>query len=78
MEAEMLVCKSRCRVAGHDYEIFVYSRPDGSHIAKTFFTPDDVIINDGVSLDEVLAKHQSLLPLAVASRMILRDFLCRF
>lgn len=73
MENETLIHKCRFYVAGQDYDVFIYSRPDGSHIAKTFFTSQDVIINDGLSLDDVLAKHQRLLPLAVNSRLLLKD-----
>lgn len=74
MDAERLVHKCRVHFSGRDYEVLVYSRPDGSHVAKTFFTPHDVIINDGLSLDEVLNKHRQLIPLAVNSRHILAEF----
>ena len=70
---ETLVHTVSCAIADTEYEVLVFRRPDGSHVAKTFFTPNDVIINDGLSLDEVLDKHQRLLPLAVNSREILRD-----
>lgn len=74
MQTEKLVHQSHFHFSGRDYEVLVYTRPDGSHIAKTFFTPGDVIINDGLSLEEALSKHQSLLPLAVNSRHILAEF----
>jgi len=74
MNDEILVHCCRVNFSGDEYDVFVYSRPDGSHLAKTFFTPNDVIISDGLSLDEVLIKHQHLLPLAVTSRDILRQF----
>ena len=70
---ETLVHTSHCTIAGQDYEVLVFRRPDGSHVAKTFFTPSDVIINDGTSLEEVLARHQRLLPLAINSRELLRS-----
>ena len=73
MEPEILVHKSVFHVAGQDYEVAVFTRPDGSHVAKTSFSPVDMIINDGHSLEEVLAKHRRLLPLAVNSRQILRE-----
>lgn len=69
---ETLVHSGHIRVDEHDYEVLVFRRPDGSHLAKTYFTARDVIINDGLSLDEVLAKHQRLLPLAITSRELLR------
>jgi len=73
METGILVHKCIFHVAGQDYEVAVYTRPDGSHVAKTSFSQVDVIINDGISLDEVLAKHRRVLPLAVNSRQILRE-----
>jgi hypothetical protein len=73
MESEILVHKSIFHVAGQDYEVTVYTRPDGAHVAKTSFSPVDVIVNDGHSLEEVLAKHRRILPLAVNSRQILRE-----
>jgi len=74
MDAGILVHKSLFHVDGQDYEIAVFTRPDGTHVAKTEFSPVDVVVNDGLSLDEVLAKHRRLLPLAVNSRLILREF----
>ena len=67
------VDKKYCQVAGQVYEIVVYCR-QGRHFAKTVFAPEDVIISDGASADEVLTRHLQLLPLAVNSRQILREF----
>jgi len=74
MDSGILVHKSVFHIAGQDYEIAVFTRPDGTHVARTAFSPVDVIVNDGISLDEALAKHRRLLPLAVNSRQILREF----
>jgi len=68
MEDIQLVHQLMCNFAGDEYLIEVFCRPDGSHFARTIFSPQDVIISDGVSLDEVLLKHQDLLPLAIHSR----------
>jgi len=73
MKIEKLVHTCFFEIADQSYEVLVYSRPDGGHLAKTSFAPDDVIINDGLSLKEVLDKHRHLLPLAVNSREILRQ-----
>lgn len=73
MESEIVVHKSIQHVAGQDYEVTVYARPDGSHVAKTTFSPVDVIVNDGRSLEDVLDRHQRVLPLAINSRQILRE-----
>ena len=70
MEDNQLVHQMTCHFEGEKYLIEVFLRPDGSHFARTVFSPQDVIISDGVSLEEVLGKHQNLLPLAVHSRQI--------
>lgn len=74
MSTDILVHQSVYHFDGQDYQVCVYSRSDGSHVARTAFSPEDVIVNDGLSLDEVLAKHRRLLPLAVNSRELLRNF----
>jgi len=70
MEKIELVQQLKCDFEGEEYLIEVFSRPDGSHFARTIFSPQDVIISDGISLAEVLLKHQDLLPLAVRSRQM--------
>lgn len=70
MESVQLVHQLMCDFEGEEYLIEVFSRPDGSHFARTIFSREDVIISDGVSLEEVLLKHQDLLPLAVHSRQM--------
>lgn len=72
-DKEVIVHKGLCQVGGKDYEILVYSC-NGRHFAKTVFAPEDIIISDGRTVDEVLSRHQRLLPLAINSRQILRDF----
>lgn len=74
MNTEQLVHTCRVAVAGAEYEVLVYSRIDGIHVAKTFLTPSDVIINDGPSLKDALARHEQLLPLALDSRRLLKDY----
>ncbi len=70
MSSEILVHKCDIPVGGDRYEILVYSRPDGSHVAKTILDTYDVIINDGDTLDEALKRHTDLLPLAINSRQL--------
>jgi hypothetical protein len=70
MSTEILVHKCDIPIGNDSYEIFVYSRPDGSHVAKTVLDSYDVIINDGSTLDDVLKKHTELLPLAINSRLL--------
>lgn len=74
MANENLVHKGTIQVGDDMYEVLVFLRRDGRHIAKTFFDREDVIINDGPSLEEALERHQRLLPLAIDSRRILEDF----
>jgi hypothetical protein len=73
MEKEILVHKCHLPVESDEYEVLIYSRPDGSHVAKTVLNVYDVIINDGPTLDAVLEKHRELLPLAINSRQLLSN-----
>lgn len=73
MTEETLVHQAELELLGDRYQIMVFCRADGKHFAKTHFAEDDVIINDGFSLEEALAKHERLLPLAIHSRRILRE-----
>lgn len=73
MDGTVLVHQSHLEVHGASYQIFVYCRQDGRHFAQTHLGGDDIIINDGDTLEEVLSRHQRLLPLAVGSRMISRE-----
>ena len=70
MENIQLVHQLMCDFEGEKYLVEVFSRPDGSHFARTVFSPQDVIISDGFSLDDALFKHQDLLPLAIHSRQM--------
>ena len=70
MDSIQLVHQLMCDFEGEKYLIEVFCRPDGGHFARTVFSPQDVIISDGFSLDEVLFKHQDLLPLAIHSRQM--------
>jgi hypothetical protein len=71
---EILVHKCQVEIAGTRYEVHVFLLEDGRHVAKTVLDRDDILINDGPSLEEVLDKHQSLLPLAIDSRAILQSY----
>ncbi len=62
-----LVHKTHFEYENTFYEIAVYCNSDGHHYAETNLSSDDIIINDGPSLDEVLRKHANLLPLAISS-----------
>ena len=70
MDSETLVHKCDFPIGSDRYEILVYSRPDGSHVAKTTLDTYDVIINDGATLDDALKKQTELLPLAINSRQL--------
>lgn len=73
MEELRLVHQTEIEMNGDRYAVKVFCRTDGRHVAKTRFEDDD-IINDGDSLEEVLAKHESLLPLAISSRRMMKEF----
>lgn len=73
MEELKLVHQTEIEMNGDRYTVTVFCRADGRHVAKTRFENDD-IINDGNSLEEVLTKHASLLPLAISSRRVMKAF----
>lgn len=73
MHLETLVHQSEVELLGECYTIAVFSRDDGRYVATTRFADDDIIINDGESLEDVLSRHERLLPLAISSRKMLRE-----
>jgi len=73
MTGETLVHTAEIELNGNRFEILVYCRDDGGHFAKTRFGENDIIINDGQSLEEALAKHERLLPLAVTCRLLKQE-----
>ncbi len=73
MTGETLVHTAEIELQGNRYEIQVFCRDDGRHFAKTRLGEHDVIIHDGQSLEEVLARHERLLPLAVTCRQVMQE-----
>lgn len=73
MEQELLL-NEHFLWQGQSYPIRVYRYPSGtarcSHVAETALGPDDYVISDGSSVEEVLHKQQTILPLAILSRAI--------
>jgi hypothetical protein len=65
-----LVHQVQIELEGDRYHVQVYCREDGRHFAKTHLGGEDIIINDGMTLDEVLERHTELLPLAVSTRKV--------
>ena len=49
-------------------QVRVYLTANGRYLAESFFAPDDRIVFDGLSLEDVLHQCRHLLPLALASR----------
>lgn len=74
-DAEIIVHQSIVEIDGHRYDICVYTRNDGLHFAKTIIAAQDIVINDGISLEHALEKHRNLLPLAIASRRMRAEHL---
>ena len=72
MTVETLVHKAEVELNGDLYEILVFCREDGRYFARTSFGENDIIIHDGPSLEDVLAKHEKVLSLAVTSRNVLQ------
>jgi hypothetical protein len=73
MIGETLVHKREVELNGERYEILVFCREDGRHFARTRFGENDIIIHDGQSMEEALAKHENVLPVAVTCRQILQQ-----
>lgn len=74
MEDATLMHYAELTIGGAAYPISVYCREDGKYFALTQLAGRDIVISDGKSLEEALMRHQGVLPLAVGSRMILREF----
>ena len=74
MAAELLFSKSFLW-DGKSYMVRVYRRSQekerGSHMAETTLGPGDYVISDGRSPEEVLYRHQTILPVAILSRSLL-------
>jgi len=70
MSHEELVHKSIFAFADNSYQICIYRCDGKNYIAKTEFGSDDMIINDGSDLAELLELHRRLLPLAILSRQM--------
>ena len=74
MKEQELLLSEHFRWEGKIYLVQVYRYPDGkprcSHVARTALGPDDYVISDGRSVEEVLHKQQTILPLAILSRSI--------
>lgn len=65
-----LVHEAHVKVDGESFQVLVYCRDDGRHFAKTHLGGEDIIINDGVTLEDVLHVHEQVLPLAISTRRI--------
>jgi hypothetical protein len=74
MENVSLVMESEVKINDITYAILVYRREDGHCFAMTHLKNGDIIINDGETHEEALARQQGVLPLAVGSRVILDEF----
>lgn len=70
MQHEELVHKSFFDFSDRSYTICIYRRGGDNYIAKTEFSPEDMIINDGIDLVTLLERHRRLLPLAIISRQM--------
>jgi hypothetical protein len=73
--AEEFLFSTHFRWHGQCYLVHVYRSSCGpewsSHWAETKLGPDDRVISDGCSPEDVLQKQLSVLPLAILSRSIL-------
>ena len=72
-----LVCSEKVAYGSQQFRVNVYrgARKHGRvlHTAETTLAPGDSIVSDGYSVDEVLANLKMILPLALHSRLLLRE-----
>ncbi|MDR3580103.1 MAG: hypothetical protein P4L44_09090 [Oryzomonas sp.] len=55
-------------VMGNNVTVKIFMRHNGRYFAVTSFSERDIIITDGVSAEETLKHHTSILPLAISCR----------
>ena len=72
MEQVCLVRTLSMQVEECECRVEVFRRPNGTHFARTVFSPHDVIINESETCEEAVRRHCDLLPLAVHSRLLVR------
>lgn len=75
MDKESLLHSSQFELNGERFGIEIFFTAAGRYFAKTCLGEGDVIITDGGSAEEVLKKHENLLPLAVGTREITQSYL---
>lgn len=74
MQNEIEVHIDHMTIGDSHYEIKIFARPDGSHVARTLIARGDLLVNDGLTVTEALSKQKALLPLAIDSRRIVQEF----
>jgi hypothetical protein len=63
-----VVHEAGLNVLGQPYNVQVFGRDNGKYFALTRFSDSDIMIIDGISLEEVLERHCFSLPIAVGCR----------
>lgn len=74
MQNEIEVHVDHMTIGESHYEIRIFARPDGSHIARTQIAHGDLLVNNGTTVTEALSRQKALLPLAIDSRRIVQEF----
>jgi hypothetical protein len=71
MEQELLkmIWKTDISIFGTVFWIEVFSRANGKGFALTRYSPDDIIITDGRSIEDAFLRHNRVLPLAIDCRL---------
>ena len=57
--------------------VSIYMRHNGRCFATTFFSDKDIIITDGISLEETFERHTKILPIAIKCRKAAYEFCCQ-
>jgi|GEM_PF-818836 len=74
MEEERFLYASEVDLNGECFTIRVFSGSAGGFFASTQLGNGDIVITDGPTHPETLKKHADLLPLAISSRELNRQF----
>jgi hypothetical protein len=68
-EQSELIRKAETTVLGAVFGIEIFIRSNGKGFALTRYSPEDIIITDGLNAEDAFTRHNAVLPLAIGSRI---------
>lgn len=69
MTEENIIHETELNVSGKNYSVQVFSGASGKYYSQTRLGESDVIIIDGISVEDVLERHRFSLPIAIDCRI---------